>query len=297
MTNRWMLFMTLLVSITVFAADDKETPPKPNGNEMPLELYQKLKTHFDAMYGAQVGLLGGSEEDKKAAENALRSDAAENKDVLIRALKSSQTVQREVAARALEYMGDKPAALNALADALLTDKEESVRRAAAAGLNRLPDAVSVDALTKGLEDGGDSVRGLCATALGTIKDTRATEALLKVLANESKPLVRMQAATALSKIKDPKALEALAKLLDAEKDERVKMAIAGAIRSAGGGDTAQTEPVPEATDAAGELASLAKEMKEVEAKLRGDRHDVSVQNQGKDIEKKLAQLIEKLDKG
>ena len=45
-----------------------------------------------------------------------------------------------------------------------------------------------------------------------------------------------------------------------------------------------------------ELGDLAKEMKDVEEKLRNDRHDQAVQVQGTGIEKRLAQLIEKLDK-
>jgi len=85
--------------------------------------------------------------------------------------------------------------------------------------------------------------------------------------------------------------------MDTEKDERVKMALAGAVRSIMGGDTAKTEPVPTAGEAANELANLAKEMKEVEQKLRDDRHDQAVQVAGTQIEQKLAALIQKLDKG
>ena len=103
--------------------------------------------------------------------------------------------------------------------------------------------------------------------------------------------------TALSKIKDKKSAEGLEKALQAEKDERVKMAIAGAVRSVNGGDTQLTQPVPTASDAAQELAKLAREMKEVEDMLRADRHDQAVQAQGTGIEKKLAALILKLDKG
>jgi hypothetical protein len=77
----------------------------------------------------------------------------------------------------------------------------------------------------------------------------------------------------------------------------VKMAIAGAIRAVMGSDTAQTQPVPTVSEAAQELEALAREMKEVEDKLRDDRHDQAVQTQGQGIEQKLAQLIEKLDKG
>jgi HEAT repeat protein len=275
-----------------------EQSPPPNGNEMPLELYQKLKGSFDALYGAQVAMLPGvAPLNKGDSDKALRADAAANKDALIKALGSSQVLHREMAARALEYCGDKAAAVQALTKTVAADTDTSVRRAAAATLAKLPDAAAVEALIKGLGDNEDSVRGLSATALGNIKDNRAGEPLLKVLASESKPLVRLQAATALSKIKDKATLEGLTKALENEKDERVKMAIAGAVRNILGGENAQTEPVPSADDVARELAGLAKEMKEVEEKLRNDRHDQAVQVQGTGIEKKLAELILKLDKG
>jgi hypothetical protein len=304
MTRLIALTLTLFLAAPFARCLAAETPtqatpeaPAPNGNEMPLELFQKIKTGFDVMFGSQAGLLvAPNEGDVKAAEEMLRKDAASNKDVLLRALKSSQVLQRELAARALEYCGDKNSAVAALSAALHDDSEASVRRAAAAALIKMPDAAAVDALIAGLNDSADSVRGLSATALGAVKDPRATDPLLRVLANDQKPLVRMQAATALSKIKDAKALPELMKLMEAEKDERVKMAIAGAVRTVNGSDTAATEAVPTAGDAANELAALAKDMKVVEEKLRSDRHDQAVQTQGKDIEKKLAQLIEKLNK-
>ncbi|MGD0091503.1 MAG: HEAT repeat domain-containing protein [Planctomycetota bacterium] len=271
----------------------------PNGNEMPLELYQKLKAAFDTLYGAQVGMLPGlaPPTSKTDTEKALSDDAAANKGTLVKALGSSQTLQREMAARALEYCGDRKTVVAALIKVVEADSDSGVRRAAAATLAKLPDAGSVEALIKGLSDDTDTVRGLCATGLGNIKDSRASEPLLKLLTTDSKPIVRLQAATALSKIGDKANLEGLAKALENEKDERVKMAIAGAVRKAIGGETAQTEAMPTVADLTRELSELAKEMKDVEDKLRNDRHDQAVQVQGSGIEKRLAQLIEKLDKG
>lgn len=291
------LSSVVLFALLGFAAFGGE-PEAKTGAEMPLDLYQKIKAHFDTLYGASVGLLPGVEPPNRAeTERALRTDAAASKDALVKALNSSAVIHRELAARALEYCGDKKAAVDALSKSVADDPDASVRRAAAVALAKLPDAASVDALIKGLSDSADTVRGICATALGNIKDPRASEPLLGILKNEPKPMVRLQAATALSKIKDKASLDGLQKALESEKDERVKMAIAGAVRNISGGDTAKTEPVPSAQDAAQELASLAKEMKEVEDKLRDDRHDQAVQVQGTQIENKLAMLIEKLDKG
>lgn len=266
--------------------------------EMSLDLYKKIKGHFDALYGANVALLPGVKPlDRAAADKELRADVSANKADLIKALGAGKPLHRELAARALEYCDDKAAAVAALCKTLEADADESVRRASAAALAKLPDAAAVDPLIKALGDSADSVRGLVATALGNVKDNRATEPLLRMLGSDAKPMNRMQAATALSKIKDPASLEKLQKLLQAEKDERVKMAIAGAMRSVMGGNNAATEQVPTADGAAAELAALAKEMKEVEEKLRNDRHDQAVQVQGGGIEQKLAMLIEKLDKG
>jgi HEAT repeat protein len=295
MKTRWLALAALLLSaVSVYAAAPGDSVKPEEG--MPLALYQKIKAHFTAMYGPKASLLPGVKpKGKEELEAALREDVSANKDVLIQALAKGTPLHRDLAAAALEYCADKKAAIEALCKAL-EDSDENVRRASAAALAKLPDAVAVDSLVKALGDSNDGVRGICAAALGNIKDNRAAEPLLRVLGGDANPMVRMQSATALSKIKEPATQEPLTKLMESEKDERVRMAIAGAIRNIMGGDNAQTEPVPTVDQAAAELAALANEMKEVEDKLRGDRHDQSVQVQGGGIEQKLAQLIEKLDK-
>ncbi len=297
LTSALICVLLCCAAASVRAADD-------SSGDMSLELYQKIKGHFDVLYGASSTLVAVSPPNKAETEKALRADCAESKDALIKALKSKKSLHRELAARALEYCGDKKAAVEALSAALNGDPDESVRRAIAGALAKLPDARAVDALIKGLSDTGDSIRGICASALGNIKDTRATDPLLKVLKDDEKPIVRLQTALALSKIKDPASLEPLKKALDQEKDERVKMAIAGALRGVmkdsdkgeKGDKESAEEKVPTAGEAANELAQLSKEMKEVEEKLREDRHDQAVQAQGTGIENKLVTLIEKMNK-
>ncbi len=288
------LFLMILSLKAAEVTEKKEAAP--NGNEMPLELYQKLKGHFDALYGAKAGLLPGVQpQDKGEAEKALKTDAAASKAVLIKSLGSSQVIQRELAARALEYCGDKTAAVEALCKIVADDPEESVRRAAATALAKLPDAAAQDALQKSLFDSVETVRALSARALGNIKDSHSSGALLKALNSDVAPMVRMQIAMALKKIKDPNTLDRLKQALDNEKDENVKIAIAGAIRELIG-DSAETADVPTADQAGGTLTKLAEDMKAVEEKLRSDRHDQAVQADGANIEKQLTELIKKLEK-
>jgi HEAT repeat protein len=280
--------LALVGSMSVRAAD----------GEMSLELYQKIKSHFDAMYGPSTNLLTGTQPRSRAEiEKDLRADVAAGKDAIFAALHSPKTIHRELSAQALQYCEDKKAVVAALSKLVTDDPEKTVRRAAAGTLAKVPDAEAVDALMKGLSDAAEDVRGICATALGNIKDTRASDGLLKVINDDDNPMIRLQAAMAMSKIKDPAALDNLKTALEKEKDERVKMAIAGAIRAVMGGNQAKEDEVPTADQAANELSGLASEMKEVEAKLREDRHDQAVQVQGKGIEDKLQQLIEKIEKG
>lgn len=280
-------------ALPLMAADD----PK-NGNEMPLELYQKLKAAFDDIYGSKAGNLPGVQaREKGEAEKELKSEAAANKAVLIKSLGSSQVIHREIAARALEYCGDKTAAVEALGKAVTADADESVRRAAAVALGKFADASSTDALIKALGDSVETVRALSSRALGNIKDSKASEALLKVVDTDTVSMVRMQAALALKKIKDPASLDGLKKSLDTEKDENVKIAIAGAVRELAGGKDAKVDEIPTTEETGNELSKLASEMKDMEAKLREDRHDQVVQVQGANIDKQLTALIEKLEKG
>ncbi|MEI6235858.1 MAG: HEAT repeat domain-containing protein [Planctomycetota bacterium] len=289
--------LSFMMMATLLAEEPVKADAPPNGNEMPLQVYQKFKGHFDGLYGSKAGLLPGVQPlDKNEIEKELKSDAASNKAVLLKALSSSQALQRELAARALEYCGDKTAAVEALSKSVSDDTDESVRRAAAAALAKMPDAAAQDGLIKALGDSVDAVRALSARALGNIKDTHSTEALLRTLNNDTVPMVRMQAAMALKKIKDPAALDTLKKALDSEKDENVKVAIAGAVRELIG-NSAEVADIPSAEQAGGTLTKLASDMKAVEEKLRGDRHDQAVQVAGAEIEKKLQQLIEKLEKG
>jgi HEAT repeat protein len=74
-------------------------------------------------------------------------------------------------------------------------------------------------LIAALEDTDGNVRRLAASALGKIRDRRAVEPLLGLLARESKPQVRQYAVKALSRIGDPRARPLLEKIA-ADKTER-----------------------------------------------------------------------------
>ncbi len=212
-----MRVSVLLLAVCVVSLNCAAENATPGGQEMPSALYQSLKAHMDVLYGTQTNLLPGiAAPDKKAAEQALREDATANKASLIAALSSPKAVQREMAARALEYCREKKSVVSALCNSVQHDEDENTRRASAVTLAKLADAASVDALLAGLNDHSDGVRGLCATALGQIKDNRASNGLLGLLQHESKPLIRLQAALALSKIADPKTQEPLQESLKAK---------------------------------------------------------------------------------
>ncbi|HLE18607.1 MAG TPA: HEAT repeat domain-containing protein, partial [Syntrophales bacterium] len=95
--------------------------------------------------------------------------------------------------------------------ALLTDKDPSVRSAAAELLMRIGDSSKgccketniVPSLIKALEDKSSSVRGEAALALGYYKDKRAVDPLIKTLQDED-PWVRLNAVSSLG-IGIPKA--------------------------------------------------------------------------------------------
>src|SRR5690349_3847305 len=89
--------LALVGSMSVRAAD----------GEMSLELYQKIKSHFDAMYGANVNLLAGTQRNRADVEKDLRADVAASKDAIFSALKSPKTIHRELSAQALQYCEDK----------------------------------------------------------------------------------------------------------------------------------------------------------------------------------------------
>ena len=100
-------------------------------NDMPLEIYKKLRDELEARYGISNELPEGVEgqdegsEDGKNKESKtvkitankvtvtksealelLKKDCSTHKDLLVRALKASQVIHREVSAMALEYCGD-----------------------------------------------------------------------------------------------------------------------------------------------------------------------------------------------
>src|SRR6185295_15236388 len=81
-------------------------------NDLPLDLYKKIRRSFEALLGMATG--EDAKISKDDAKKALASDAAAHKAELIKALKSSQVIHRELSAMALEHCGDAKAAVEAL---------------------------------------------------------------------------------------------------------------------------------------------------------------------------------------
>lgn len=245
---------------------------------MPLELYRSLKS--------KIG----------QAPALLRAEVHAQEETIVRALTSPQALQRILAAQVLHQAADKKQAVGALVEALKNDGDADVRAASATTLGRLNDSAAVETLISALRDEDENVRVTSAAALGLLRDERASGALLRVLGTENQPLLRLQAAVALANIKKGFSEKELADALQAEPDERVKMAIVGAIKTLSNDPAAKPLEIADNDNYGSRLTELAVNMKDVEAKLREDRHDEAVQFDGKNIEDKLSALIREFEK-
>jgi HEAT repeat protein len=147
-------------------------------------------------------------------------------DVLVGVLEnnSNENIRREVA----EVLGTmyRPRAVKALANALLVEINDFVRRSVAVALcsgNVTPAAY--DALVHALKnDTDESVRLYAAHALGSLRDKRALKTLCEAL-KDPDPNVRESAAKALGKIPNRKAIPVLLEALKSEEYYGVVRAI------------------------------------------------------------------------
>lgn len=130
-------------------------------------------------------------------------------------------------ARAVVALGEAGAssAFDAVV-ALLDDPEASVRRAAASGLERLRDPRAVEPLVGVLarEDEASLVRSYAAVALGAIKDRSSVEPLMRVL-DSPEPLLRRSAARALCRIDDPRSRARLEAMTIDDPDATVRQIV------------------------------------------------------------------------
>ncbi|MCK6470730.1 MAG: HEAT repeat domain-containing protein [Planctomycetes bacterium] len=303
----WVLGLAALLAFpagTAWSAEGEDAPkadePAPYGedaNNLPLEVFKELKNLYDALRGAQAP--DAQKITKGDAKKALAQQVPEKKDALIKALQARQVLHREFAAQVLGTWEDAEArkpALECLHEALAKDSDANVRRAIARTLALFKDANSRDALAKALDDKDVGVRALAVQALGEIKDPAVKDRLLRTLKEDDDATIRMRAAMALGKLNDKSTLDALMQALQDEKHPMVQRAIAKTVRDIRGKDTPATEGIPTNQEQGGKLAEMANRMKEVEEKLRNDRHDQAVQVEQKKIEDQLAQMIEEIKK-
>jgi hypothetical protein len=302
-----VLVLAGLTFCSAHAASDPEPEPIPvtaaRPAELPLELYTSIREKLDRVAIAGEPAAQGEDAEaararalmaKAAASAALSEQVRTHEAMLLSALHAPQALQRGLAARALSYASEKRPAVDALIAALAEDGDGSVRAFAAQSLGALADARGVDALLKALDDDDAEVRGNAIVALGRIKDDRAVPGLIRILKAEQTATLRIQAALALAGIPGVKPGELLP-VMEEERDERVKMAIAAAIKALGGSE-AGFEEVPDPDEYQERLATLSKDMQNVHDKLRDDRHDETVQVDQRDIDDKLSEMINELEK-
>lgn len=162
---------------------------------------------------------GNSEEAYTAVLALGRMGHAKALEALIKALSRGDGVSRS-AARELGRLGDERA-VPALVSLL---ENEHVGRSAMEALIRIGSA-AVDGLVQGLKSERASARQLAAKALGDIREPRAVQPLIEVLAHDEDYGVRTAAAAALGHLKDSRAVWALVatlKLRDEITPERLE---------------------------------------------------------------------------
>jgi hypothetical protein len=98
--------------------------------------------------------------------------------------------------------------IEALIEALSFKKEPKVREEAASVLGGLQDSRAVDALVRLLQDKDPHVRLAAVRALGSIQDARAVPSLLPLM-KDKKDYIRWNVAEALGNIKDSRSVDAL----------------------------------------------------------------------------------------
>jgi HEAT repeat protein len=138
-------------------------------------------------------------------------------DVLLR---DDDNYVRRKAAEALGKIGD-PYALESLIKALLNDNDWRVRWGAAEAMGAIGDPSTVESLIYALEDDEWPVRWMAAKALGRIGDPRAVRPLIKALEGDWPALWTV--AEALGQLEDPHAVGPLVAVLrDSYSDKYVQ---------------------------------------------------------------------------
>jgi HEAT repeat protein len=140
---------------------------------------------------------------------------------------------REMAAWALSD-GDEgnSVATAALSTALRSDINDNVRRTAAWSLGQIGGRDAVPALTAALSDHSSEVRQRAAWALGN-SDTKEAPKELVAMLRDKDPHVRELAAWALFRIEDPATAPAIESALKAETDKEVQLADIRALAALG----------------------------------------------------------------
>jgi HEAT repeat protein len=140
---------------------------------------------------------------------------------------------REMAAWALGD-GDDNSSVGtaALSSALRSDINDNVRRTAAWSLGRIGGRDAVPALTAALSDHSSDVRQRAAWALGNVDPGEAPKELVAMLRDKD-PHVRELAAWALFRIEDPATAPAIEAALKGETDKEVQLADIRALAALG----------------------------------------------------------------
>src|SRR5579864_4091529 len=111
MMQRLQIFLIVgTLSTPAFASDTIDSD-----SELSIQLYQKIKANFDALYEpANTEMAVSQSRNRAEIEEELRTDVAANEETIVRAVNSARAIERDLAARALEFCSEKKTAVRVL---------------------------------------------------------------------------------------------------------------------------------------------------------------------------------------
>jgi HEAT repeat protein len=137
--------------------------------------------------------------------------------------RSSAQARRRAAFRLGDYFSGDAEAVGLLVGILTADNDPRVRIAALASLTLMPDHRRTPALISALDDADPQIRSAAATALGSIVDEAAKEALRNALVKEPDGWVKARVAHALAKLSPVQARDILGAVVHHDVDAAISM--------------------------------------------------------------------------
>ncbi len=222
---RWRQRAVFVGAVAILAVGCAHDPEERRGS-----IYEWKASPTPENVARIRNLLEDADRDVRAtALNVLVTlDVEDSGDLALAGLKDEDGFVRATAAKLLGDLGRQDDA-TVLSERLTEDREPIVRQRAAEALTKLGGDVALAGLAEGTGDPVDNVRLAAVRGLRKLDPGFARALLVRLLFEDARWEIRVQAATALGRCRDPEVLPALEAALD-DPNEFVRSAVANAMR-------------------------------------------------------------------